>query len=117
MVRKSGVHDVTVFGAKVTNIEKINEQSKWQVSWSELEDDGAGKVKELKKEDVSRTLKICRCSAADQISFLMQLWSHLDIIMLHVSRIHRDSQTLNAYGHREFFIQRAIEALIAILAR
>lgn len=85
--RKSGVHDATVFGAKVTHLEKVNEQSKWQVSWSELEDDGAGKVKELKKEEVGYTFKFCRLSAADQTSFLMQLWSHLDIIMLHAYRI------------------------------
>lgn len=51
--RKSGVHDVTVFGAKVTNIEKLDEKSKWQVSWTELEDDEAGKIKEQEKEDVS----------------------------------------------------------------
>jgi hypothetical protein len=51
--RKSGVHDATVFGAKVTNIEKVNEKSKWRVSWTELEDDEAVKVKEREKEDVS----------------------------------------------------------------
>ncbi|PCH04142.1 Flavin monooxygenase FMO [Penicillium occitanis (nom. inval.)] len=50
--RKSGVHDATVFGAKVTNIEKVNEPSKWHVSWTELEDDESGKVEELEKEDL-----------------------------------------------------------------
>lgn len=51
--QKSGVHDATVFGAKVINIEKLNEKSKWQVSWTELEDDESGKVKEQEKDDVS----------------------------------------------------------------
>uniref|UniRef100_A0A093XC75 Thiol-specific monooxygenase n=1 Tax=Talaromyces marneffei PM1 TaxID=1077442 RepID=A0A093XC75_TALMA len=51
--RKSGVHGVTLFGAKVTNIEKVNELSKWQVSWTELrEDDETGEVNEQEKNDL-----------------------------------------------------------------
>lgn len=45
--KKSGVYDETIFGAKVTNIEKVTKKSKWQVSWTELrEDEATGKVKE-----------------------------------------------------------------------
>ncbi|EED15675.1 FAD dependent oxidoreductase, putative [Talaromyces stipitatus ATCC 10500] len=51
--RKSGVHAVTLFGAKVTNIEKVNEKLKWRVSWTELEaGDEVGKVKEQNKDDL-----------------------------------------------------------------
>ena len=63
--QKSGVHDATVFGAKVTNIEKLNENPKWQVSWTELEDDESGNVKEQEKEDVSCRFKYCLYSAAN----------------------------------------------------
>lgn len=87
--RKSGVHGVTLFGAKVTNIEKVNELSKWQVSWTELrEDDETGEVNEQEKNDVSHRLKYCIYSTADvQFSSLTQLWLHLDIIMRRGSRI------------------------------
>lgn len=68
--RKSGVHDATVFGAKVTNIEKVKEQSKWQVSWSELNDNEAGTVIEQGKEDVRCRFKSCYHGVADiQLAF------------------------------------------------
>jgi MFS transporter, ACS family, pantothenate transporter len=52
--RQTGVHDITTYGAKVIDVQKVNSQSKWHVTWTRIyEDETTGRLKEQKEDAVS----------------------------------------------------------------
>lgn len=52
--RITGVHEATVYGARVVNVQKVDSKEKWRVTWTQLsEDEKGGKLREQEDEGVS----------------------------------------------------------------
>lgn len=53
----TGVHDVTVYGAKVTHVQKLQSQAKWLVTWTQITEyeTSSGKLRRQTNNEVSWT--------------------------------------------------------------
>ncbi|OKL55360.1 hypothetical protein UA08_09405 [Talaromyces atroroseus] len=88
--RKTGVDDITKYGVKVVDVQKVNSQSKWRVTWTKIYEDGvSGRLREQQEDALFDAVVVAsghyhapRVPDLPGLSEIKRLWPQKNVFLI-----------------------------------